>query len=103
MSLTHDSVAQWEAAGQEGVEAKQEFPSIEEGCAKFILDAEARCLKEGTLYKYRLLFRQLQTFTRNKGTLFVSFASRGAIATWQLAGNSKTYGPFFASPTTADG
>jgi hypothetical protein len=29
---------------------------------KFIADAEARKLNEATLYKYRLLFRQLDSF-----------------------------------------
>lgn len=29
---------------------------------KFLADAEARSLREPTLYKYRLLFRQLQEF-----------------------------------------
>ena len=66
----NDIVRQWEAAGHTGEEKKQGLPSIEEGCEKFILDAQARGLKEATLYKYRLLFRQLQTFAQNKGIRF---------------------------------
>jgi integrase/recombinase XerD len=35
-------------------------------------DAQARALKDPTLYKFRLLFRQLQAFAENKGLVYVS-------------------------------
>jgi site-specific recombinase XerD len=37
----------------------------------FLRDAGARQLREPTLYKYRLLFRQMQTFTREYGLRFL--------------------------------
>jgi integrase/recombinase XerD len=35
---------------------------VKDACDKFISDAEARGLREPTVYKYRLVFRQLQDF-----------------------------------------
>ncbi|MGB2664981.1 MAG: hypothetical protein WAK48_13315 [Candidatus Acidiferrum sp.] len=37
--------------------------AVIEACDKFISDAEARALREPTVYKYHLLFRQLQDFS----------------------------------------
>jgi len=42
-------------------------PTVKESCDKFIADAEARGLRESTLYKFRLLFRQLQQFAQSNG------------------------------------
>src|SRR6267143_371715 len=53
-------VRQWEAEGQR-VEKPKPL-TVKEACDKFVADAEARNLREPTLYKYRLLFRQLQDF-----------------------------------------
>src|SRR5579859_1004647 len=56
----NDRVRRWEAEGK-----KDERPApilVRDACDKFISDAEARGLREPTLYKYRLLFRQLQNF-----------------------------------------
>jgi len=55
-----DLVRQWEAEGQR-VEKPKPL-TVKEACEKFVADAEARNLREPTLYKYRLLFRQLQDF-----------------------------------------
>jgi len=55
-----DLVRQWEAQGQR-VEKPKPL-TVKEACEKFVADAEARNLREPTLYKYRLLFRQLQDF-----------------------------------------
>jgi hypothetical protein len=55
-----DLVRQWEADGK--LIEKPTPLTLKEGCDKFIADAEARNLREPTLYKYRLLFRQLQDF-----------------------------------------
>src|SRR5882762_9987953 len=53
-------VRQWEADGQR---VEKPMPlAVKEACEKFVADAEARNLREPTLYKYRLLFRQLQDF-----------------------------------------
>ena len=66
-----DLVRQWEAEGTGSLETKPEPVVIEEACEAFLRDAEARNLREPTLYKYRLLFRQLQEFTRQLGLRYL--------------------------------
>src|SRR5260370_41847382 len=58
-------VRQGEAEGQR-VEKPRPL-TFKEACDKFVADAEARNLREPTLYKYRLLFRQLQDFATLHG------------------------------------
>jgi len=60
-----DIVRQWEAEGQRVEEAPP--ITIKEACDKFMADAEARGLREPTLYKYRLLFSRLQDFAAGEG------------------------------------
>src|SRR5262249_44126924 len=50
-----------------GIQAKPKSPSIEQACETYLQDAEARGLREPTLYKFRLLFRQLQEFAKEIG------------------------------------
>ena len=64
----HQLVRLWEAEGRR--EEKTKPITVKDACDKFISDAEARGLREPTLYKYRLLFRQLQGFASAHG-LFV--------------------------------
>jgi integrase/recombinase XerD len=64
-----DIVRKWEAEGQRVEEAQP--ITVREACDKFIADAEARGLREPTLYKYRLLFRRLQDFAGNAGIKFL--------------------------------
>jgi integrase/recombinase XerD len=47
-------------------------PTIEQACEKYLQDATSRQLREPTLYKFRLLFRQIQDFAKDKGLVFVS-------------------------------
>jgi integrase/recombinase XerD len=47
-------------------------PTITEACDNFISDAEARGLREPTLYKFRLLFRGLREFARSNGLGYLS-------------------------------
>ena len=56
-----DLIRQWEAENRRIVQQEKEV-SIKEAHVKFMADAEARKLNEATLYKYRLLFRQLDAF-----------------------------------------
>ena len=63
-------VRRWETDGQQSAPQKR-LTTVAEACDKFISDAEARDLREPTLYKYRLLFRQLQTFATTCGIKFV--------------------------------
>jgi integrase/recombinase XerD len=46
--------------------------TVKAACEAFIQDAKARDLKEPTLYKYRLLFRQLEAFAEDRGLVFIS-------------------------------
>jgi integrase/recombinase XerD len=45
---------------------------ITEATKRYLADAEARELRAPTIYKFRLLFGQLEAFARNKGLVFVS-------------------------------
>ena len=45
--------------------------TIQDACDQFIQDAHARDLRELTIYKYRLLFRQLQQFASEQGLRFL--------------------------------
>ena len=55
-----------------GVAFQDEQPvTLEQATSQFIADAEARNLKDKTVYKYRLLFRQLTAFAKDRGIRFV--------------------------------
>ena len=77
-------VRKWEAEGQR-IEKPKPL-TFKEACDKFLVDAEARNLREPTLYKYRLLFRQLQEFAALHGlshiTNFDVDAARRFRASW---------------------
>lgn len=47
-------------------------PTVKEACDKFVVDAQARNLREPTLYKYRLLFRQFQDFASANRLPFIT-------------------------------
>lgn len=65
-------IRDWEAEGQLAQRAASEPTTIERACAEFERDAEARGLREPTLYKYRLLFRRLKEFARERGLRYLS-------------------------------
>ena len=69
-----------------GVKKTRTSPEVKDACDKYLLGATARGLKEPTLYKFRLLFRQLQDFSAEQGIVFISdFNSdnvRSFRATW---------------------
>jgi integrase/recombinase XerD len=56
----------------EGFKEATKSPSIEQACDKYLEDGKARGLQEPTLYKFRLLFKQLKEFAADKGLVFVS-------------------------------
>src|SRR6266436_2762482 len=60
-SRAQDLVRQWEAENRRIVQQENEV-TIKEARVKFMADAEARKLNQATLYKYSLLFRQLDSF-----------------------------------------
>lgn len=51
---------------------KPKSPTVEQACEKYLEDAKARGLREPTLYKFRLLFKQLKQFAADQGLVFVS-------------------------------
>lgn len=63
-------VRQWEAEGNVA-EASPGPVTIEEAWEQFLHDAAARGLREPSLYKYRLLRRQMKTFAEAHGLRFV--------------------------------
>jgi integrase/recombinase XerD len=67
--LAQQRARKWEAEGMEGVTAPQTIKAV---CEAFREDAKARDLKPPTIYKYDLLFRQLEAFTEDKGLVFIS-------------------------------
>jgi integrase len=70
----------------DGIKQLTTSPSIKDACDKYLEDAEARELKEPTLYKFKLLFRQLQGFAEDQGIVYVSDLNldnlRSFRATW---------------------
>lgn len=67
-----NQVRDWEADGQLVQRTASEPVTIDRTCAEFERDAEARGLREPTLYKYRLLFRRLKEFARERGLRYLS-------------------------------
>ena len=63
-------VRRWEAEGQQ-IEKPKPL-TVKEACDKFLVDAGARNLREPTLYKYRLLFRQFQEFSELHGHSYIT-------------------------------
>jgi integrase/recombinase XerD len=61
----HSIVREWEVIGEQVKEPV--VVTVGHACAEFLKDATARGLREPTLYKYRLLFRQLQEFADGTG------------------------------------
>jgi integrase/recombinase XerD len=60
-----EKVREWEA---EGLRRPQPEPiTIAQATRDFLSDAEARELRAPTLYKYRLLFRQMESFAQGEG------------------------------------
>jgi len=64
-----DLIRGWEAEGERSEE--KEPITIQQACEEFLKDAQSRELREATLYKYRLLFRQLQAFTADQGLRYL--------------------------------
>lgn len=65
------TVRDWEAKGKPVLKQETKPIAIKQACDAFTRDAKARNLREATLYKYRLLFRQLQRFANEKGDRFI--------------------------------
>jgi integrase len=65
-----DYVREWEAREAEP-KATSEPATILTSKEKYLADAVARCLNESTIYKYRLLFKQLDSFAAKRGLRYL--------------------------------
>jgi integrase/recombinase XerD len=81
------TVREWEAARAMPVQQDVQPITVAQANAEFIADAEARNLKDKTVYKYRLLFRQLTEFTKSQGFRFLRELDQAALrkfrASWK--------------------
>ncbi len=69
-----ETVRDWEARGSiepDPEPGSEQLVTVEGACAQFLQDAQARNLKPPTIYKYDLLFRQMQTFAVREGLRFI--------------------------------
>ncbi|MCI0348705.1 MAG: site-specific integrase [Acidobacteriales bacterium] len=66
-----EKAREWEAEDKVVEREKPEPTTVRAACDSFEADAKARGLREPTLYKYHLLFRQLQEFCGSVGVLFI--------------------------------
>jgi len=67
-----DTIREWEATGtMEDASARGRHITIKQACDDFVADAQARNLRDRTVYKYRLLFRKLKEFADDKGLRFL--------------------------------
>jgi integrase/recombinase XerD len=65
-----DAVRQWRSAASEPDEGDEPF-TIQQALDKFLADAKARQLNESTIYKYRLLFKQIGKFAKERGLRYL--------------------------------
>ena len=77
-----DLIREWEAEDRRTVPQEQQV-TIKAAHAKFIADAEARKLNDATLNKYRLLFRQLDSFAETYKLQFLNELDLDALATFR--------------------
>lgn len=84
-----ESIREWEIEDRRAQHAETRV-TIAEALKKYIADAEARKLNEATLYKYRLLFRQLASFSESYQLQFLDQLDLDTLATFRA---SWTQGP----------
>ena len=77
-----EMIREWEAENRRTHQEKQQI-TIKEAHGKFIADAEARRLNSSTLYKYRLLFRQLDAFSETYKLQFLVQLDLDTLATFR--------------------
>jgi integrase/recombinase XerD len=86
-----NSVREWEATAIEP-NAPEAFVSIAEATEKFLADTEARQLNGATIYKYKLLFRELKEFSARRGIKYLNDLEVDALGTfrseWKLGPRS---------------
>ena len=77
-----EMIREWEAEDRRTRQQEQQV-TIEDAHEKFIADAEARKLNDSTLYKYRLLFRQLDGFAETYKLQFLTQLDLDTLATFR--------------------
>jgi integrase/recombinase XerD len=65
--------------------------TIEDATDAFIRDAEARGLRPPSVYKYKLLFKQLKEFADNKGLRYISECDVEVLRTFRESWKNKNY------------
>src|SRR5207249_5696357 len=79
-----EMIREWEAEDRRTRQQEQEI-TIKNAHEKFIADAEARRLNDSTLYKYRLLFRQLDGFAETHKLQFLKQLDLDTLAIFRAA------------------
>jgi len=77
-----ETVREWEATANEP-NSESGLITIPEACEKLEADAEARRLNEATVYKYKLLFRQLKDFSSRRGLKYLSELNVDVLGTFR--------------------
>jgi len=80
-----DIVRAWEAENAIDQGTDSEPVTIKEATDSFVADAGARNLQDGTLRKYRLLFRQLQEFADAQGFRCLKELDTGALRRFRVS------------------
>ena len=87
-------VREWEAEDRRTRQSEQQI-TIKDAHRKFIADAEARKLNQSTLYKYRLLFRELDAFAEAYKLQFLAQLDLDTLATFRANHTQKTGVPVY--------
>ncbi len=77
-----EMIREWEAEDRRTRQQEQQI-TINDAHEKFIADAEARKLNDSTLYKYHLLFRQLDGFAETYKLQFLTQLDLDTLATFR--------------------
>jgi site-specific recombinase XerD len=65
-----DIIREWETADREP-KGTNELATLQTAGEKYLADAKARKLNESTIYKYRLLFKQINDFAQKQGLRYL--------------------------------
>jgi integrase/recombinase XerD len=91
------STRNWETAQKivQRIEAEGKPPeaskTINDACDSFIRDAEARGLRPPSIYKYRLLFKQLKAFAEHRGISYISDCDTDTLRQFRESWVNKNY------------
>lgn len=66
-----DTIREWETSGALPVKDEKQPTSIDVAKTQFLADAEARKLKDSTIDRHRILFRQLDAFATSQGIRYL--------------------------------